>query len=262
MRHVSCRRGFTLLELLIVMAIAATLMTLMVASVMRAFIVVDNVQDYSEVAQLHAAMLAFCQDPKWGSPGYVPSKFDPSGTDPASKAYIKKIWPATGGTTRLPSQILEGHQVLVLFLGGARMGDNGVEVGVGWSSDSEDPVAMHGQRIKYYDFKESRLKGSQYRWYEDRHGTPIAYFCPKGGSAPGYAGSMDHCISLPGGPKPYLNVNLSTFQIISAGPDKFFGQKGDIWSATARPPVYIKSGSMADPGYDDVANFCRRLGTP
>lgn len=255
----SRRHGFTLLELMVVIAIIVVLASLLLSAVLRARVVAENLEDYRELIGLHHAIESLCRDDRYGKVGYLPSKIDPSGGDPASAAYLRKLFPHTGGGLRLPKAQLEGSQIIVLFLGGPN--------NKGWATDPLDPSATYGMRIKFYEFDEKRLKdvhGNGYPSYLDRHGTPIAYFCPQREAVEwttGYANDNDTLGKLysnnPGQGLPfYAGVNMNTFQLISAGPDKKFGQKGASWTPDSGPSVYPR----LDPGNDDVANFAKRLG--
>ena len=109
---------------------------------------------------------------------------------------------------------------------------------LGFSSKPGQPTAVGGDRLGpfYQQFQGSRLqKGANgFFSYLDPYGTPYAYFssykCPNGYNR--YGGS--DCVGV----APYLRTtsplafwNESSFQIISAGPDKTFGVGGVLWGS-------------------------------
>jgi hypothetical protein len=211
-----------------------------------------------EITDLHKAVMMFVNDHRLGSVGFMPSRIDPSGSDPASAAYLARLFPKTGGRLPLPSVELEGDQCLVFFLGGPN--------NRGWSTKATDPLADTEDQFRFYDFspkglkEPSRLKdvhGNGYPSYLDQWGTPYAYFSSntKGQDRwiPGlYA---DDCLLLQ--LKPYRAANPDSWQIISAGRDRKFGLEGANWPSV-KPPLY-RPGSA---GYDDISNFTsRNLGT-
>jgi RNA polymerase sigma factor (sigma-70 family) len=201
-----------------------------------------------EIAALHNAVAAFSTDPRFGSVGHLPSRIDPSGSDPASADYLRRMFPRTNGQLNLPSVQLEGDQCLVFFLGGPN--------NRGWSMDPLDPTSTYGNRIRFYEFRPDRLQdvhGNGYPSYLDAWGTPTAFF-----SSTGWADGQwtpgkytDDCPLLM--LKPYRGATPGSWQIISAGRDRKFGQEGDKW-ALVKPPIY-RSGSD---GYDDITNFTSR----
>jgi hypothetical protein len=109
-----------------------------------------DVEARLDVTELHKAVKAFCNDPRLGAVGFMPSSFDPSGTDPASVSYISRVFPHTGGKLKCGGSRMEGHQCLVFFLCGPN--------GQGWSNDPRDPCAVGGERIgPYFDPRPGRL---------------------------------------------------------------------------------------------------------
>jgi prepilin-type N-terminal cleavage/methylation domain-containing protein len=254
-RDLPARPGWTLLELMIVVAIIGIMASLLMAAVFRVRPVADDVEARREIVALHNAVISFCTDARFGAVGYLPSRIDPSGTDPLSAAYFKRLFPTTTGALNLPAARLEGDQCLVLFLGGPNNN--------GWATDPADPTANYGMRIKFYEFDPQRIRdihGDGYPSYLDRWGTPIAYFSPQRESTtwapPTYQADCtvlgQRCTRNPGmGLPPYAGQNMGSFQLISAGRDALFGQKGNLWTPTTSRMVYPET----DPGCDDIANF-------
>jgi prepilin-type N-terminal cleavage/methylation domain-containing protein len=255
------RAGFTLIELLVVIAIIAILISLLLAALFKARALGEDLDCRKDITELHKAVAAFCNDPRLGAVGFMPSRFDPSGGDAASASYIARLFPrlTPAGQLPLPGATLEGHQCLVFFLRGPQ--------GQGWSTNPRMPTAPGGERIgPFFDFKSERLrdmKGNGYLSYLDRFmSQPIVYF-----SATQWAGdrwlpnaySSDNT-SL--GVLPYYNPgnpgitpNLSTWQLISAGRNGRFGMSGPNWIPANAQMVYPPGSD----GFDDVTNFSNSL---
>lgn len=250
-KHNNRRAGMTLIELLIVIAIIALLMSLVLAAVQHTWTLGKDLECYSELMAIHMSVANFAHNGLRGNgtgPGFLPSEFDPSGGDPASAEFIRIAFGrSTGGTLKLPAAKLQGQQAYVLILGGPN--------GDGWSSSPTDPVNGGGQRIRPFVFRKDRLVYSAtdgYPSYLDTYGTPIAFFgshhwvAGQGWVATGYT---NDCPGL--GVAPYLNDDRFGWQLISAGSNKRFGQLGAVWTAATAPKVY-PSGSD---GADDMSNF-------
>ena len=248
----SRRPGMTLIELVVVLGIIALLMSLVLATVQHCWTLGKDLEDYSELLSMHMAVANFNKNglQDYGNgPGFLPSEFDPSGGDPASAEFIVQLFGSkTQGKLNLPAAKLQGQQVLVLLLGGP----NGTD---GWSLDPYDPVNGSGPRVRPFPFKKERLVYSAangYPSYLDCYGTPVAYFSTyHWQNGPGWvaSGYQNDCPGL--GVSPYLNDDRYGWQLISAGGNKRFGQKGAAWTAAAAPKVY-PAGSD---GADDIANF-------
>jgi hypothetical protein len=179
-----------------------------------------------------------------------------------SQGYLRKLFIYTGGGLNpmvCPPAQLEGSQTYVFFLGGP--------LNQGWSADPQDPTASYGMRIRFYEFDSARLKdvhGNGYPSYCDRFGTPYAYFCSRRDTQttqpPFYIadnvrlGQLYTANPLLGLP-PYTTQNVGGFQIISAGADRKFGQRGNLWTPVNSMLTY----PAADPGQDDFSNFSKRL---
>jgi prepilin-type N-terminal cleavage/methylation domain-containing protein len=251
------RRAFTLVELLVVIAIIALLVSLLLAALFKARALGEDLECRKDITELHKAVHAFCTHEKLGAVGYIPSRLDPSGNDPTSNVWLSRVFPRCGGRLNLPASMLEGHQVLVLMLRGP--------AGQGWSTNPRDPTAPGGERIgPFFDFKPERLETANfgctptYPGYKDRFGTmPIAYFSAHRWSGVAWVPSAysNDCPSL--GVQPYSAVPVSdhSFQLISAGRNKRFGQSGALWNPLNSQATYP---SYSD-GYDDVTNFASTL---
>jgi len=263
------RAGFTLVELMIVVAIIAVLMSLVAAAVFKAMSLIPQVQTVNEIQQLTVAMESFKL--KYGS--YPPSRIllsnDPNdyASDPTSEQYLRSLWQALdlsqvdwtgqgspgnqyGGVLPL---YLEGDQCLVYFLRGP--------TGTGWSTNPSNPTQAGGTRAgPFFEFVTDRLvsvHGNPFVSYADPYRDSgqynvYAFFCSNRRN--GY--NDTDCKLL--GVKPYYQLvsglpryyNPNTFQIVSAGKNYRFGPGGE-WSPGLPAASY---GSKKD-GFDDLSNF-------
>jgi general secretion pathway protein G len=174
------RPGFTLVELLIVMAIIAILVSLTAAAVYKVIGLGPRTACRTEIGELETAIQNFQN--KFGV-DYVPSRIrlvkniaaygtNPAGLDLDSRDYmlrlfpkIKTQWSTTAGIkwsqdpTWNGDSILEGHQCLVFFLGGIQVTTPNAGC-VGFSTNPNDPSVLGGDRVgPFYDFKSGRLVG-------------------------------------------------------------------------------------------------------
>jgi general secretion pathway protein G len=193
-QRAAARLAFTLLELLIAIAIIAILASLILAVAGSASIKVHNAQVSADILTLSTSIAAFKQ--KYGieppssitlyehkydtSSGHAPNWAD----DPRSMGLIRQIWPqfdfsyaaeggaidinGNGATTDVIS--LSGTECLVFFLGGipgpgGTAGSNGPPMG--FSQNPADPFSVTGvgasrqvvgtNRDRFADFDVSRL---------------------------------------------------------------------------------------------------------
>jgi prepilin-type N-terminal cleavage/methylation domain-containing protein len=181
------RRGaFTLVELVVVIAIIALLVAISAAAYMRFMTKGPELQarhDISELANgIQAFETAFHVD-------YVPSRVrlyrdlntynnDPSQVAQDTRQYLLRLWPrlkgqpytngyyinwdGTGPPVNGDSPIdLEGDQCLVFFLGGMPANVNGNLVAQGFASDPTDPSlspsSSPSRKGPFFDFPSARL---------------------------------------------------------------------------------------------------------
>lgn len=236
------RRAFTLVELLVVMAIIAILVGIIVPAVQKVRDSGTRTQAVAEINQLALATAAFKNEF-----GFVPpdSFTIPANSTDAGMSTLRRMFPRwnPSGATGLPNggSGLNGNQCLVFFLGGPG--------GQGW--DGTNPAnATPGSNKKgpYYDFPVKRLSGSPAQ-YLDPWGTPYAYFAPTAATGTYGAGQT----YSPGGAiSPFSSggraVNQTGVQIISAGKNQAFGPGGAWTPGTG-------SYTQASNGGDDLANF-------
>lgn len=227
------RSAFTLIELLVVISIIAILVSLLMAAVFRALLVVKDVQNRSDISQLASAIASFKQT--FGV-DYMPSKFDPA--DAEIQFFMSsRCFPQTTPAYWNGVPVMEGDQCLVFFLGGVN--------GTGFSSNPKDPLAAptagEVRKGPFFDFKTSRLKvvhGTSPSYIDIYGQKPFAYFSTRG-TANSYTAD---CAGI--GAAHYTNVMPDSFQIISAGVNMQWGP-GGVWN-----PATIGAA-----GRDDLANF-------
>lgn len=204
------RRGFTLVELLVVIGIIGVLVALTAAAVIPLAGKGPAMQNINDIRQLESALHTFNADFKTYPPSriFLSNNFSEYGTNPLgpeSLSYLQRIWPRIDwskgvdwGNVLNPgkvSVILEGDQCLVFFLGGMQL-NGGCW---GFSTDPYNPTALpkpiqppEVRKGPYFTFDNNRLKGpvgprpapfSQNAYvYMDVYGAmPYAYFStPKG----------------------------------------------------------------------------------
>jgi prepilin-type N-terminal cleavage/methylation domain-containing protein len=263
------RAGFTLIELMVVMAIIALMLSLLMSGVQRVRIAAKRSTAHTEIRELGQGISMFKQK---FSVDYVPSKivlredgaYVLNGPDPVqnkleldSVNWLKAAWPHLtfpidwnqNNTTDTTPVILEGDQCLVFFLGG--INENGQLTG--FSTNKRNPMDPNtGQRIgPFIQFQVDRLVArpgtsggnAGFRSYIDPwKAQPYLYFTSYG-KQKGYSTTETTL-----GVNPYIDPAtlkgklIDGFQIICAGDDKTFGSGGANLPATG-------------PGEDDIANF-------
>jgi prepilin-type N-terminal cleavage/methylation domain-containing protein len=243
--RIKTRTAFTLVELLVVMAILAILVSLLVAAVFKYLELAPQTQTVNDIRQLSVAIESF----KTKYNIYPPSSIYLSNSlsdytangQTASLSYLSAIWPRlnwnsvppidwSGGQGGIPAGgiILEGDQCLVFFLNGP----GGVN-GNGWSVNPTNPTLVTGPRVgPFFEFPLTRLGtyahpstsqsaavSAMFPSFFDPYATPsigkgqpYAFFC-SGRSAGGYnpnkllptSAIVGDCPSL--GLIPYLQTN-------------------------------------------------------
>jgi prepilin-type N-terminal cleavage/methylation domain-containing protein len=180
------RQAFTLVELVVVIAIILVLAALLLSAVFKAMTVADELKNTTDIRQLDLAVQAFKS--KYNV-DYIPSKIflsnvrsdyptSPPATQPDLKwdslLYLQRVWPrlnfsATPAISWSPSSptagmpaTLEGNQCLVFFLGGIPSIDSstGLFKCSGFSNDPTNPTnlaATTGTIPPFYTFAAERL---------------------------------------------------------------------------------------------------------
>ncbi len=157
------RRGFTLIELMVVIVIIALLIALLLPAIFGAMTRVRVAQVKTEISDMEAALSNF--KAKFGM--HPPSKIKLSAPgnpwDARSRAFIRRIWPqfdfaTSGGGGWTSDAVLTGPECLVFFLGGVRDSSGAL---VGFSKNPKRPFITGGSREgPFFEFDPSRIKPS------------------------------------------------------------------------------------------------------
>ena len=250
------RNAFTLLELLVVMAIILVLVSLIVGAAFRALSKGYQLRNRSEIAQLDTAVQTF--QTEWNV-DYMPSTIALNDGNPQSTSsqFLSRMFrrlpkTAIAWNGSATATTLQGQHCLVFFLGGIQT--NGMVKG--FSTNPQNPADMTAPlKAPLFEFDASRLKkdSNGFLYYMDTYKKqPYAYFSA-GRTPNGY--SITDCSSL--SVKPYLTASGSywrpdSWQIISAGDSGKFGAGNAVWGTGAA----IKKPTV---GWDNQANFAANL---
>ena len=275
MSRYSSRSAFTLIELLIVVAIIALLVGLLLPAINGARKSAKNAVAQSEIAQIQTAIQVF--KTKFNV-RYIPAtqpgaatafrlRKTYTGSEP-ELAYLKQVWPElpylVGPTangpqyhpngTGLPDLNLDCNQTMTFFLTG------GIATNYqGFSLDRRQPFTVTAGidgMPPFLEYNASKFDADGH--YLDPWGTPYAYFTAVPGNK---AASWLGIFTWPDQEgnqrivEPYneqgtsRKINEKSFQIISAGSDKAFGPGGAAW--TPGTGLY----DVDEIGGDDIASF-------
>ena len=273
--------AFTLVELMIVIAIVGILASLVTVGVMKGLEKGKQVAARTEISQLEAAIAAAKQN--FGNVDNLPSVLEFYSNGPNFKAAADAVNPMTGvpvnpitrntfnfftkvfgrnwySNTALawlgnsvptanyqnqPKQ-LTSMEALTFLLGGIVDSSGSNPKFLGFSSNPANPTDVANTKYKikgpFYEFDGGRLKsGSNFFTYKTGWDGPYAYYS-----------SLDYALYTVA-PLPFKSsatafVNPKTFQLISSGPDQLLGS-GGLYSAGSG------DYALGAVGYDDLANF-------
>jgi prepilin-type N-terminal cleavage/methylation domain-containing protein len=269
----STNSAFTLVELMIVIAIIGILASLATVGVMKALEKGKMVAARTEISQLEAAIAAAKQN--LGGVDYLPSAiilhntpagFNTNASSVSTANFLTKAFgKAWQSNTSCPWMgpnyngtypvILTGMEALVYWLGGVRDGTGTFQ---GFSSNPAAPWDITNARYKikgpFYEFDSVRVLNNTTATvptFVNSWNGSYAYF-----SSSDYAAFVSTPYSPPTGGgliSPLLRTpttfyNPKTFQIISSGTDQAFGSGGAHTPGTG-------AYAISAPGYDDLANF-------
>ena len=271
----TARPGFTLIEVLVVIAIIAILAALLLGGVMVFMGKGPEMKTKTEMSQLAVQIEKF----KAKKGIYPPSQIvlrtrlmDYNQAIPQeamSANVIATLWPNLPSSAVVQwvpgmgagtSYVLDPDQCLVFFLGGPPNPAGGL---LGFSTDPTNPVNPNTDREKWFDFEVGRLVQRDatkpfYSYNDGWRQAPYMYFSSGGKRDNGYVFFASASIPITNGPyvqqtAPTVRYyNSSSFQLISAGPDGQFGL-GGAWTP----------GNTTPQGRDDVSNFHdKALGNP
>lgn len=273
------RRGFTLVEMLVVVTIIGILAALLSTAIAGAMTSAREARVLSEITGLDTALTNYASD--FG----VPPDFSPwDGSavwTAAEPAYAQTVFAkhlakrfsssglfdyATAQATinanyGLNIDTLDPAEALVFWLGGFYVAGK-LD---GFNVNKEIPLAAGGARTApLYDFEITRLKDQDTdgwpEYYPDADvGPPFVYFASRGNGAYTSTAMYPHApTSTVGFATPYYNngsnaMNGKTFQIIAAG------VQDNMYSLSTNPRAaspYFPGGVAFDPGdYDNLTNF-------
>jgi prepilin-type N-terminal cleavage/methylation domain-containing protein len=292
-RRTVARRGFTLVEILVVIAIIAVLIALLTPAVMSMLVKGPQVVTVNEIGQLDAAVQNFKST---YNVKYIPSRIKlcekrsyytltgtPGNLDDDSVAFILQVWNSptfatnwntigidwsnTGihATKAAGTWILEGDQCLVFFLGGIPL--TGPAGCFGFATATGDPVSIGqttGRKGPFFAFETGRLKNRVggnpfYSYYDPWLTKPYAYFSNYDNGPNGYERYLDttgrviDCQGL--GVAPYYErTNPKVYQ--NKTTHQIISAGADMnFGAGGTAWTKATAGSVSTAGQDDQANF-------
>lgn len=265
------RSAFTLVELLVVVAILGILAAVIIPAVTGTMRRAEDAQVRTEIGQLDTAFSNFKAD--FGK--YPPSRIEISNpATPATMNVLRGIWPQIRNYAvenlydRLGAKdpfILRGDECLVFFLAGPEQ--------KGFSKNPRDPFeTVGGNRVPpFYEFDSARLSDStdstliqagveqQFKVFRSAYPSqvkPYIFFSSYNGR--GYRDDdnteMNAYYLDAAGDKPY---KPSSVQIICPGRDESYGVGGHYDVSGDRPVLKTGTSIKKEEGRDNLTNFAQ-----
>lgn len=271
----SARGGFTLIELMMVIAIIAVLATLITYGVNRALLFARQVGTKTEMSQIETALANAAKD--LGGVPYIPSRItlyedltDGTATDQASINLLGKMFPGytnidwnnDGTISNTDATVFGADKAWVFFLGGMQSG--GVPIGFAKGTSPNNLTATNRKPV-HYDFKLSRLnqKGNYtYLDYWEKEVLIVYSNMAKNPTSATLNADNPDATKFPSryykSKTPAVLFNNKGYQILSAGKDGLFGTAQSGFASGTIPNLFVGYGDLGV-GADDQANFSDSL---
>jgi prepilin-type N-terminal cleavage/methylation domain-containing protein len=223
----AARRGFTIVELLVVVGIISVLAALITPAVIRARSAAKNAAIKTEIDMLHMAVMNYKNE--YGS--FPPCSGDLTAAGRSGK-HIARIFPrCTNVVSQLGSTPVNPGLALVAWLDG-------------YTSDPINPKTGTGGRKPLYDFDQARVNSFTYA-PADKPSSPFVYIDASGYGASANsptvygvvvgASTVDYSAQTHVLASGTAFFNPNTFQILCAGQDGIWGNDDDLsnfWTGT------------------------------